>query len=201
MEKLNVVQLDALKEVGNIGTGHAATALSQLLGHRKVEVKIPEVTTATLDQLNWDPTGDSVMLFLLLKIYGEATGTLIITFPREAAFKLADMLTSRDLGTTKVLGPLEESALKELGNILAGCYLNSLSQFSGLLLIPSVPEVALDAPGAIRHYLGEVHQSHDLTFSIGTELSIESLNAAGKIYLLPDSFSIGRVLEKLGLGK
>src|SRR6266568_1995313 len=152
---LKALQLDALKEVANIGAGHAATALSQLT-HRRIMISVPELNIARLEDvpgLIGDP--QEVVAAVLMHMLGDLTGRTLLLFPEPVGRQLCDMLLKRPLGTTQTFEPIEQSCLKEAGNILSGAYMNALSEFMGMLLLPSLPGLVVDIAAAVRTTRGE----------------------------------------------
>jgi len=146
---LKELQLDALREVANIGAGHAATALSQMT-NRTIMIAVPEVNVRPLEEVT-DLVGrpDEVVAAVLMHMMGDLTGRTLVMFDETSARALCDILFRRSAGTTGEFGAMEQSGLKEAGNILASAYMNALSDFMGMMLVPSVPSlvVALSAPG------------------------------------------------------
>ena len=149
INELTENQLDALKEVGNIGAGHGATALSQLVGKR-ILITVPKASVIPLKnvpQLVGNP--NTLVAGLFLTILGDATGKILLLFPRDSAVNLADMLLKQPMGTSKILSEMGHSAIKEAGNILTGAYLSALNEFLGMLLLISVPTLVFAAYTAI----------------------------------------------------
>src|SRR5271157_3907958 len=152
---LTDAQVDALKEVGNIGAGHAATAMSQLI-KRKIMIKVPEVKVIKLtDMSGLIGDANSLVAGIVMNVLGDITAKIVLLLTRESALSLADMLLQKKSGTTKVLSEIGSSAIKETGNILAGAYLNALNEFLGILLLPSVPNLVFDIASAILTSIGE----------------------------------------------
>ena len=149
MLKLSPMQLDALREIGNVGAGNSATALSQII-NRKIDMSVPDVAIMPLDEVPDVVGGPDVMVVgVFLRVYGLAPGSVLFLLPKESAFYLIDMLMGKERGQTQSLDFMDESALMEIGNILAGAYLNALSYFTKLTLLPSIPALAMDMAGAI----------------------------------------------------
>lgn len=207
MDKIQPLHLDILKEIGNIGAGHAATSLSVLL-NRKIEMKVPSVRVMAFEEM-MDLTGgaEKEIVSVSLRIEGEAGGSMFFMLPAEEADRFIQKLTNNDLFTfqNQETHPLGFSAMQEIGNILSGSYLSALSDFTQLKLQPSVPELAVDMFGAIISYgLLEISQYSDYAIAIDTVLiEIEKDNAEtvkGHFFLLldPDSFPI--LFNALGAG-
>src|SRR3990170_4634802 len=121
---LKELQLDALKEVENIGAGHAATALSQMT-NRRIMISVPKIQVTRLEDTA-DLLGqpDEVVAAVMLHMLGDLTGRTLLVFPEHAAKTLCDLLLGRALGSTATFGMLEQSSLKEAGNILCSAYMN-----------------------------------------------------------------------------
>src|SRR5918998_6854009 len=186
-------QLDAIREVANIGAGHAATALSGMT-NKTIMITVPRVYIRPLEEA-CDLVGppDSVMAAVLMHMMGDLTGRAMVLFPQRAAHNLCDFLFRRPAGATVELGPMEQSGLKEAGNILASAYLNALSDFMGMMLVPSVPSLVIDLSGAVltSAHLNFGHE-RDYAFCVETSFRMEGANEPlrGHFLLLPDISSL-----------
>jgi len=198
--KLTTIQLDALKEVGNVGAGNAATALSQII-NRKIDMTVPKVAILPLGDVPDVVGGRDVMVAgVYLRVFGPAPSSILFLLPRESAFALVDMLMGRERGLTSTLDSMDESALLEIGNILAGAYLNALSFFTKFTLLPSIPALAMDMAGAILSViLIQLGQMGDHALVIETEFSTESDGVKGHFFLIPDPGSLGTILSAIGV--
>ena len=149
IEELNNFQRDVLKEIGNIGAGHAATALSQLLVE-KVDMTVPSVAIIPFQQASEILGGpEQLVVAVYTQVYGDVPGKIIFFFSMDEALNLTDMLFERKTGTSKQLDDLRESALREIVNIMTGAYLNALIRFTDLNLLSTVPVFVCDMAGAI----------------------------------------------------
>ncbi len=202
---LKALQLDALREVANIGAGHAATALSQLT-HRRIMISVPEINIARLEEvpgLIGDP--QEVVAAVLMHMLGDLTGRTLLLFPEPVGRQLCDMLLKRPLGTTKSFETIEQSfeqsCIKEAGNILSGAYMNALSEFMGMLLLPSVPSLVVDLSAAVltTTYLNFGHD-RDFVFCVETEFNIDARDGLrGHFLLLPDLASLKAIFDAIRL--
>lgn len=195
---LTPLQLDALREVGNIGTGNAAVALSSMVD-KKVMLSVPRASLIPLVRVS-DLVGgaETTVAGVYLHITGEASGSMLLLLEEKSAYDLAKLMVSVDPGTP--LTTMEQSALQETGSILAGSYLNALSQMTGLLLRPSVPGYALDMAGAIIDFiLIEISQSEDYVLVIETEFDVDAHLIKGHLILFPDLGSLSIILGRLGV--
>lgn len=197
---LTPLQLDALKEVGNVGAGNAATALSQIIS-KKIDMTVPQVAILPLGDVP-DVVGgpDTMVAGVYLRVFGPAPSSILFLLPRESALSLVDMLMGRERGYTQHLDAMDESALLEIGNILAGAYLNALSFFTRFTLLPSIPALAMDMAGAILSViLIQLGQMGDHALVIETEFSTEADGVKGHFFLIPDPGSLGTILTAIGV--
>lgn len=200
---LKELQLDALREVANIGAGHAATALSQMT-NRTIMIAVPEVNIRPLEDVT-DLVGapDTVIAAVMMHMMGDLTGRTLVLFHEGSARTLCDILLRRDHGTTREFGAMEQSGLKEAGNILASAYLNALSDFMGMMLVPSVPSLVIDLSGAIltTAHLNFGHD-RDYAFCVETSFRVEGASdpLGGHFLLLPDMASLRSIFDAIRLG-
>ncbi|MGI6093285.1 MAG: chemotaxis protein CheC [Negativicutes bacterium] len=198
--KLSALQLDALREIGNVGAGNSATALSQII-NRKIDMTVPQVAIMPLNDVP-DVVGgpDAMVAGVYLRVFGPAPSSILFLLPRESAFYLVDMLMGREQGSTKSLISMDESALMEIGNILAGAYLNALSYFTNLTLLPSIPALAMDMAGAILSViLAQLGQMGDHALVIETEFTTDNDGVKGHFFLIPDPGSLNTILTAIGV--
>jgi chemotaxis protein CheC len=196
---LKALQLDALREVANIGAGHAATALSQMVGG-PIMISVPTVNIARLEDVPPQVSpDDEPVAVVLLHMFGDLTGRTLLVFPRPTAMRLADLLLRRPGdGTRRDFTEMEESALKEAGNILCSAYMNALSDFMGMMLIPSPPSLAVDISTAVltTAYL-QFGTDRDYVFCVVSEFYMTDIGERlrGYFLLLPDPASLQAILR------
>jgi len=196
IRNLKAMQLDALQEVANIGAGHAATALSQMTGHT-IMISVPQLTIARLEDVpSQIEPGEEPVAAVLMKMLGDLTGLTMLVFPRPTALRVASLMLKKPVATE--LGPLEQSALKEAGNILSAAYLNALSEFMGMILLPSPPSLAVDLSEAVLSstYVESAHGA-EYVFCVESEFYLKDANerVRGFFLLLPDTGSLTAILR------
>jgi chemotaxis protein CheC len=197
---LKPMQLDALREVANIGAGHAATALSQMTG-QTIMIAVPTINIAPLEDVPPQIGGpEEPVAAVLMNMLGDLTGRTLLVFPKSTAFRLAELLLRRPHGGASELTELEQSAIKEAGNILSGAYMNALSSFMGLMLLPSPPSLAIDMSRAVltTAYL-QFGCDRDLVFCVETEFFMLEANERlrGFFLLLPEMASLRAILKAI----
>lgn len=186
---LTDVQLDALKEISNIGMGHAATALSQMLGQR-INLRVPRVSVAKISAVPELLGGaETLMVGITLQILGDARGSIMLLFPKDSAHRLVCCLLQRE-ERALVMNELTVSVLKEVGNILASAYLSAIGNLLNKTLIPSVPLLAYDMAGAVVDYvLIDLSKGGNLALMVETDFSGEDGPAnqvKGHFFMMPD---------------
>jgi chemotaxis protein CheC len=194
-------QLDALREVANIGAGHAATALSTMTG-QGIMINVPTITIAQLDDVPGHVVAqpEDAVAVVLLQMMGDLTGRSMLVFPEPTACRLAELMLQRPRGSSPSLSTLEQSALKECGNILSGAYLNALAEFMQLLLLPSPPVLAVDMASAVlSSAFLQFGNGRDVVFCVESEFLMRDDGQAlrGYFLLLPDISSLQRILQAI----
>lgn len=204
-EHINSVHLDVLREIGNIGAGHAATSLSTLLD-KKIEMTVPSVRVLSFDEMMESAGGpETVVASVFLRIEGKAPGSMFFVLSlSQAEYFIHQMTGEKDFRfENEPFSDMAVSALQELGNILSGSYLSSLSDFTGFNMYPSVPALSIDMAGAaISFGLLEVSHSSDYAIVIDTALSEEGRENGtihGHFFLLPDPGSFEAIFTALGV--
>ncbi len=197
---LTEAQIDALREVGNIGAGHAATALSQMIGRKKIMITVPDVKIIEKDSISkYIEEPEALATGVVMNVLGDIVAKIILLIKKESALHLADILLKKKPGTSKLLTEIESSAIKETGNILSGAYMNALNEFLGLMLLPSVPNLVFDTSSAIIAAILESFEDvSSRILSIETQF-IETNEKVLKGYLLlmPDRPSVNVILDAI----
>ncbi|WP_397386598.1 chemotaxis protein CheC [Paenibacillus roseipurpureus] len=193
-------QLDVLKEVGNIGAGHAATALSTLLD-KPIDMLVPKVRMLPFEEICESVGGaETVVLAIFLRVEGDAPGNMFFILDLVAAKNMLRDLVGLSISDHEEYSELELSALNEIGNILAGSYLSSLADFTNLNMQPTVPALAIDMAGAILSYgLLQFGQMGDQALLIDTKFLEGENEVQGHFFLIPDPESFGKIFSALGV--
>jgi chemotaxis protein CheC len=190
---------DVLKEIGNIGAGNATTALAQLM-QCKVDMSVPQVRLLEFKEVGEMMGGEElVMAGIYLGIEGDITGSIMFLLEKQASRHLVSKMMGMELEGEE-FSEMELSALMEVGNIITGAYLNSLSGLTNLVIYPSVPSVCVDMAGAILSVPAiQFGELGDKMLLIQTQFS-DDMVLDGYFILIPDLESYGKILSALGLG-
>jgi len=195
---LNSKQQDVLKEVANICAGNAATSLSQLLS-RTIQMNVPSVHFVRVEKVPEVVGGaGTLVVSVVFQVFGDAPGIILLLFPQSDARSLAGILTGKK-AANGIFTEMDQSAIKEAGSILAAAYLNTLSSFTKLGLIPSTPGIVIDMAGALVDYiLIELAAVTEYALLIDSVFIDEQKKVKGHFFLLPNPGSLEAILKAIG---
>lgn len=203
IDDLDKTQIEVLREVGNIGAGNAVTALAKMLDKR-IDMAVPRVKILNFKEIP-DILGNEEILIagILLEVTGDITGDILFVMDIKSAHTLVNILmgsTEEASHQDNEFNEIEISALKEVGNILAGSYLSALSILTNKNIMPSVPDLCIDMAGAILSVpavgFGSVGNS---VLYIETEFTDGCEKVSGEFFLIPDTNSYEILLKALGV--
>ncbi|MTK11517.1 MAG: chemotaxis protein CheC [Clostridiaceae bacterium] len=195
-QDLTPMQLDALREVGNIGTGNAATSLSQLVNN-KIDMTVPAINIVPFDDIFSSIGGDEIVVGVIVRVLGDTPGNILFVFDKETALKLVETLTGQK---EEYLSEMGNSVVQEIGNIVSSSYMNAIAKFTGLCITPSVPAVTYDMLGAILSTTFiESGQFDDYVLDIETMFVQDNEEIKGHFYYVPMPGSLEKILSTLGV--
>lgn len=195
-QNLNSFQLDALKEVSNIGAGNAATSLSILLG-TKIDMSVPNMNLIAFDEL-LDSYKENEVVAVLVKVLDDIAGSVLYVFDEKVALNIISRMT---LVKEDNLTEMGFSVIGEIGNIISSSFMNSIADFTGLKITASVPAVVNDMISAILvSTFVETGQYQEYVLDIETLfMGEEENNIEGHFYFVPSPGSLEKILESLGI--
>ncbi len=202
---INPQQMDVIREIGNIGAGNAATALSRILG-RKVDMAVPEVKVVPLSSVP-EILGapEDPVVGGMVDMENGLTGQIMLILGIREAYVLASIMSGRDSSDIKdvdvsELSELDISALYEVTNILSGSYLSAISSLTNLNISPSIPHMSVDMAGAMLSLIAiECGTSEDSVLFFETRFLDEEDDMICNFFLLPDKESFKKLLVSLGV--
>ncbi|MCI8391135.1 MAG: chemotaxis protein CheC [Roseburia sp.] len=198
LEQVNAMYVDVLKELGNIGAGNATSAIANMLG-TKIDMNVPSIRLMEVSDLGGAlGAEDDTVVGIFLEVEKDIDGSMMFLLDIPSARYLVNslMLQSVDRDT---FDEMELSALKEIGNIIAGSYLSALSSLTGLSIIPSVPYISVDMAAAILSVPAiQFGQYGDNALLIQTEICADVL-VNGYFILMPEQQSYQKILASLGI--
>ncbi len=194
MTQYTDMQLDALRELANIGSGTASTALSSMLG-RSVDISVPNALVLPMAQAVetiGDPESDATGV--VLGIVGDMQATVLLLFTPNDARLMCGLLG------VEVDSEIGVSALMEIGNIVGTSYINALAEMTGMALEPTPPATATDMLGAIvETVLAERATGTDVALLLDSNLVVEGEDCSVSFLLVPDTGGVELLLARLGL--
>ena len=199
--ELNSMELDTLREIGSMGTGNAATALSGMIG-RRVRIEMPEVRIMGYNEaIDWIGGPEIITAGVLARMEGEING--IILCIEQAAFvgQVLTCVLGRSFQSFDDLEEMDISALREVGNIMISAYTNAMSGLINMKIRPSVPAFAVDMQGAIMAVpMAEFGGQSDYIMAIGTNFIFDDDRTVPcRLLMSPDVRSLNFLLRKLGV--
>lgn len=200
LNHIDDVHFDVLKEIGNIGAGNATTALSQMI-NKKVDMKVPKVELLDFNELaNIVGGPENLVVGILLTLEGEISGMMMFMLEQKSAHNLVNLLMGKNIDDFSSFTDMDISALQEIGNIISGAYLYSLSTLTNLMIKQSVPYMAIDMAGAILSVPAiEFGKIGDKALLIQSQFGEEEINVDGYFILIPTMESYDTILNSLGM--
>lgn len=199
MKQMTDQYLDVLKELGNIGAGNAMTALSQMISS-KVDMSVPQVQLLEFKDVGSLMGGEEqIMVGVMLAVEGSITGSMMFLIERASAKHLIGKMMPGMVTDGEDFSEMELSAIKEIGNIITGAYLNSLSTMTNLTIYPTPPEISVDMAAALLSVPAiefGIYGDHILLIQ---SKFFDEIDMDGYFILVPDLESYAKILTSLGL--
>ena len=201
-DNVNSMYFDVLKELGNIGAGNATTAIATML-NLTIDMKVPKVELKAVEDLGSAicPEEETIV-GIFLEVQNDISGSMMFLLKLDSAHYLVNRLMegmNMSGSQTGEVSEMELSAMKEIGNIIAGSYLSALSTMTNLVITPSIPYIAVDMAAAILSVPAiQFGQFGDNALLIETEFG-DDVMMEGYFILLPDEDSYDKILESLGI--
>ncbi|MCF0130694.1 MAG: chemotaxis protein CheC [Pseudobutyrivibrio sp.] len=199
LDEVNAKYFDVLKELGNIGAGNATTAIANMLNLR-IDMKVPTVAFLPVEELGTAiGAEDDIIVGIMLGVEMDIEGSMMFLLDMNSAHKIVNRLMMRDESYAEPFDEMDLSAIKEVGNIIAGSYLSALSSMTNLAISPTVPFVAVDMAAAILSVPAvQFGVFGDHALMIETKFS-DDLGISGHFILMPEEGSYEKILASLGL--
>lgn len=199
LDQVNSMYLDVLKEIGNIGAGNATTAIANMLNLR-IDMSVPEVAFLPVEKLGSAiGSEDEVIVGIMLGVEADIDGSMMFLMDMPSAHHLVNRLMMRPDEYAEPFDDMDLSAIKEIGNIIAGSYLSALSSLTKLTIVPTVPFVAVDMAAAILSVPAiQFGIFGDNALMIETKFS-DDIGINGYFILMPEEDSYSKILSALGI--
>ena len=199
-DQLSSLELDTLKEIGSIGTGNAATAMSTMLG-REVRITLPEVRIMGYNEaIEWIGGPEEITAGVLVGMDGQISGIMLSVQQLEFVNLVLETMLGKTVKDYMELQELESSALTEVGNIMISTFINALSGLAGIDIELTVPAFTVDMQGAIMAVpMAEYGGQSDYIMTIGGDFICNGKKIPCRLLLSPDIRSLNFLLRKLGV--
>ena len=199
-DQLTSLEIDTLREIGSIGTGNAATALSTMLG-REVRITLPEVRIMGYNEaIEWIGGPEQVTAGVLVGMSGQMSGVMLSVQKLGFINLVLESMLNESISDYMELNELRQSALIEVGNIMISTFINALSGLSGISVDLTVPAFTVDMQGAILSVPMAVYGGmSDYLMTIGGNFVSNGREIPSHLLLSPDLRSLDFLLRKLGV--
>jgi len=201
VEQLNSTHLDVLKEIGNIGSGNAASALATLV-NAPVDISVPTVKLLGFEEtVEFLGGPENIAIGMLVGLTGDVTGMMLYILQKAFANEMLKSVLGKEVNDLFELDEMDYSFICEIGNIMAGSYVNAISALTGLTIDISVPNVTVDMVGAILSVPAvEFAKVGDKVLFIDDSFIAGSGEIKSNMILVPETDSLQLLFEKLGVG-
>lgn len=199
-DEMNLLEMDVIQEIGSIGTGNAATALSSVLD-QEVKMTIPAVHVLGYNEaLHQLGEPEEIVAAVLKKMSGEINGIMLFILKLDFINVVLERLLGRVIDDFSELTVIELSAMEEIGNIVISSYITALSSLTGVEIQLSVPDIAVNMLGGILSVpMVEFGYETDKLLIINGKFIVGGKVLNSDILMLPDIPSLNGLMEKLGV--
>ena len=199
-DELNSLELDTLRELGSIGTGNAATALSQML-NRAIRITLPEVRIMEYNEaIDWIGGPEEITAGVLVRLSGQISGIMLSVQQIDFVNLVLNSMLEKRVEDYSQLTEMEHSALVEVGNIMISTFINALSGLAGIDVSMTVPAFTIDMQGAILTVpMAEYGGQSDYIMTIGGNFVCDNQEVPCRLLLSPDIRSLNFLFRKLGV--
>ena len=197
-DDMNYMEMDVIKEVGSIGTGNAASALSGMLGTR-VRMVLPQVSVLDFNEaLNAIGNPETIVAAVMAQMSLEINGIMLFILKPDLVNDIVGRLLGHHIDDYSQLDQMDISALNEVGNIMISSYVNALSGLAGVDVVLSVPEISVNMLGGILSVpMIEFGYQTDKLMIIRGKFIIDEKELDSDLLMLPDIVSLNYLMKKL----
>jgi chemotaxis protein CheC len=198
---LDEVQVDALREAGSIGAGHAATALSQLVD-RRISIEVPRVQVVDYGDVP-DVFGgpEALVAAVHIALLGEIGGSMLLVVPHDGALALVDLMRGRASGTTRSLGADERALVTHAASLIVSAYVSAIGRLADVSMLPAGPAFALDmAEALLESVTSDMSMRCEDVLLLLTRFIDEETSVDAYLFFLPEPAGLEVLLCRLGVG-
>lgn len=199
-DSLNDMHLDVLKEICNIGSGNAASSLSQMFGIQ-IDIEVPEICLAEVNVAVEKFGGaENVMAGLMLPISNSLSGMIMFLYREDFSNMLLKTLMGVEIQSFGELGEMELSALCEVSNIAAASFVNAIASMTGMTIDIAPPSMTVDMVGAIMNVPAVYFANlSDKILQVENRFICGGEHLHSHILMVLDVESLNRLMNSLGI--
>ena len=200
IDDLSSMHLDVLKEIGNIGSGNAATSLAEML-NIMVDITVPNVKLLEFnDAVEFLGGPENIVIGMLVRLSGDISGMMLYVIQEAFAANLARSIRGKDKFSLMELDEMDSSLISEVGNIMSASYVNAIASLSGMFIDISVPSLCVDMAGAILSVPAiEFSQIGDKVLFIDDSFVMGDNEVRSNMILVPELDSLNKLFGTLGI--
>ncbi len=197
---LDQYQLDAFKEITNIGAGNAATALAEMLSDR-VTMSVPCLEILDINGMASILGGpENEVAGVLLRMYGDVDGMIMFILDKQFCHTLLSVLLNKHIQSFEEIDDMDLSVFQEMGNIIVGGYANALAMMLDMEIKISTPEIAIDMAGAILSYPAQYFGTMgDKVMFVKEDFQSDTATVTSHLLIMPQPESFDNIMKKLGV--
>ena len=196
-DKLNDMHIDALREIGNIGSGNAATALSTML-NKEIKIAVPTVKVLDYEEVVQDLGGpENVLIGILINLSGDISGMIMFLLEKEFAHMTLSHLIGSEFKEGVEMDPMSKSTMQEVGNIMAASYINAVASLTNFRINLSIPHMSVDMTGAMLS-VPAIYYANIADRIILIEDKLDD-RSNSRVLLIPEEDSLKNMMDALGL--
>ena len=200
IDDLSSMHLDVLKEIGNIGSGNAATSLAEML-NIMVDITVPNVKLLEFnDAVEFLGGPENIVIGMLVRLSGDISGMMLYIIQEAFAANLSKSILGKDSFSIMELDEMDSSLISEVGNIMSASYVNAIASLSGMFIDTSVPSLCVDMAGAILSVPAiEFSQIGDKVLFIDDSFVMGDNEVRSNMILVPELDSLNKLFGTLGI--
>lgn len=200
IDDLSSMHLDVLKEIGNIGSGNAATSLAEML-NIMVDITVPNVKLLEFnDAVEFLGGPENIVIGMLVRLSGDISGMMLYVIQEAFAANLAKSILGKESFSLMELDEMDSSLISEVGNIMSASYVNAIASLSGMFIDISVPSLCVDMAGAILSVPAiEFSQIGDKVLFIDDSFVMGDNEVRSNMILVPELDSLNKLFGTLGI--
>lgn len=196
LKNLGELEKSALLETFNIGASHAADALSRMI-NKPVSINVPNMKISAIKHLPAE-VGEDIKVIVYVGLGGDFNSHAFFVTNLQDAMKVYDIMLGQEIGSTKDMDEMAKSAITEIGNILISAFANALSQFLGIVIEQTPPQLAIEfLPAVLDLAIADVAQYCDYVILIGTSISVDEIEFHENFFIVPHVEDMKKIINKL----